>query len=241
MSDLRVAVAVVSDGTWRAETGACLAHLVQSFYEAKYERGTRDIRVIPAWSEVKPEARNRALHAAFQWDASHLLWVAPDVTFPPWTLNQFLNHNLPVVAANTVGPTLPARQTAYVEDDEIGIAGPLVTEEDERGLIEARHAAFDLMLTDIRVYESLSLPMFEPEALPPNNLHYREDYAVFCDQLAAAGIKVFVDQQISWRVDKIGAVVYTHAMADLSQAEVQRRFKANVAKKFERQAAEAAE
>lgn len=238
MTDLRVAVGVVSDGLWRAETSACVAHLVESFHHAKYEDGTKDMRVFPAWSAFKAEARNRALHEAVQWNATHLLWVSPDVTFPPWSVNQFLNHNIPVVAANTVVPTLPAKQTAYVEDDDLGIAGPLITEQDERGLVQVRHAAFDLMLTDMAIYESLTMPLFDPEPLPPNNIHYRPDHAVFCDKLGEAGIPIFVDQQISQRVDKIGAIVYTHGMADLSQAEVQRRFKENIRAKFERQAAE---
>ena len=240
MTDIRVAVAVVADGTWRAETGTCIAHLVQSFYEAKYEQGDKDIRVIPVWASVKAEARHRALYEAVQWGATHLLWVAPDVTFPPWAVNAFLNHNVPVVAANTVAPTLPARQTAYVEDEEAGFAGPLVTEEGERGLVQVEHAAFDFMLTDMGVYDALEIPMFEPEPMPPNNLHYRDEHVVFCDRLRAAGIPIAVDQKISQKVDKIGAVVYTHGMADISQAEVQRRFKATIQEKFDRQA-EAAE
>ena len=232
MSDLRVAVAVVADGEWRAETGACIAHLVDSFHTAKYEFGEKDIRVFPEWSAVVPEARHRALHDAIQWNATHLLWVAPDVTFLPWSLNALLNHNLPVVAVNTVVPTLPTKQTAFVEGDTF--AGPLVTEDGERGLVQVEHACFDLMLTDIRIYDSLSLPMFEPEALPPNFTHYRPDYAVFCDRLRAAGIEIYVDQLISQKVDKIGAVVYTHGMADLSAAEVQRKFKETIQEKFDR-------
>ena len=213
--NIKVAVCVPSNGQWRSMTSLCIANMVQSFMGSKYEGGTKDIQVMSLTGSILPEVRTFLVSAAWSWDATHILWVDSDMAFPSDTIQQLLNRNEPIVAANYVHRQLPTKPTAFVEGENY--IGKLFTKEDSTGLVEVKQVGMGLMLVDMRVFDALELPFFMFEPVPPYfNDFIGEDY-FFCRKAREAGFKIYVDQDLSKKVEHIGEMHFTHLMADVSK------------------------
>jgi hypothetical protein len=209
--NLRVAICVPGE-RWLAGFGQCVANVVRTFCEARYEGGTKTCEVFGVSGSILPDVRMRCVAEAYKWGATHVLFLDDDMIVPWDTVGALLRHNVSIVAANYVRRDETGTPTAFGLDGQ-----PLHTPEGAEGLVEVAHAGMGCMLVDMRVFDSLDLPyfMFEPTA---DNAGTIGEDVYFCRKARAAGFPVYVDQRLSRKVGHIGQFVFTHALADAARA-----------------------
>jgi len=146
--------------------------------------------------------------AIAQCDATHVLWLDTDMTFPPDTALQLAQHDRPIVAANCVMRDPRLLCTAERDDTRIE------TRPDSTGLeaVDSIGLAVLLMRTD--VVADLPRPWFR---------HGRTDAGVdigedrmFCRALRAAGHEILIDHDLSKEIGHIGQFTYRPAAAEVA-------------------------
>lgn len=213
MADLRIAVCVPGD-RWRSGFGYDLANACIAFANARYMGGKKDIEVFSVQGSILPEVRTRLVAQAAKWGATHMLFLDDDMRFPRDVVTCLLRHNVPIVGANYSRRTHPLYTTAYKADK----SGQLLTRPGDKGLVEVSHVGTGCLLIDMRVFELIDLPYFAFEYDPEGRMCQGED-VYFCHKAAAAGIKVYVDQELSQHVKHIGDWEYDHNQALLVHEE----------------------
>lgn len=192
---------------------ACSLARAAAFFNGLPYNGEKKVEIVFGESSHLCDKRTQLVSQAFQNEATHLLWLDSDMKFPPDTFNRLLNHNFPVVACNYAQKDLQAKPTAYVEDDEY--VGPLWMDGDAIGVVQVKHAGMGVMLTDMRVYEAIDLPFFKFDPIPPDFVQQATEDVYFCNKLKAAGIPIYVDQELSLEVSHVGQFEYS---ADISMS-----------------------
>ena len=157
------------------------------------------------------EARHKLVAHAWQWGATHILWVDPDITFPHDAITRMMNHNVPVVAVNSVETNSGARPTAYVDNDDH--TGPLYTADDSDGLEEVERCGLHLMLCQMVAFDPDATPYFVQEPIPPQNIRFADESVFFCRQLRKNRIPILVDQGVSRQVKRVGRFDFSHSRA----------------------------
>lgn len=197
--DLKIGICIPSHGDWKMGFGYCLAQMCTHFTKADFE-GEKEVEIFCTAGSILPEIRHKVLMDAIDWGATHILWLDTDMQFPKDTIHQLIGHNLPVVAANYSRRTFPIVPTAH--------NGKCVyTDDDSEGLEEVNHAGMGVMMTDARVYSCIDAPYFFFERDPSGRGVLGEDI-YFCGKLREAGVKIFVDHDLSHHVGHIGGMTY---------------------------------
>jgi len=212
---LNVLICVPCHGACSAGFAWSLARAMSHFAMLPYD-GEKKVDVTFVRSSNLPEARARLVARAYELEASHILWLDSDMKFPADTISRLLNHNLAVVAANYPTKEIEARPTAYADDEDY--VGPVWSGERAEGLQRVAHAGMGVMLTDMAVFDHLSLPFFAFEPQGPDFVRHVGEDVYFCRKLGAAGIAVHVDHDLSKQVAHIGEFEFTNFLA--REAEV---------------------
>lgn len=148
-----------------------------------------------------PQLRIKLVDEARRWEASHILWVDADMTFPSNSLERLLAHNKDVVGVNYTGRR-DHMPTTYLSKGE-----PFWMSDHDSGVIEAYHVATGLLLTKMEVFDEITLPyfQFEPDPDMPRMLG---DDEYFTQKLREAGIKLHVDAELSKECGHMGEVMF---------------------------------
>lgn len=153
---------------------------------------------IMAWkSDRSPtaSARNDLAKRSIEAGAEWIFWMDSDMTAPADALVRLLSHNVDIVGA-MYNKRLPPYTTV----------GGFVGQPDyaKRGLQEASHLGFGLILTRASVFHKIANPWFEhrtgvPELVKPDNPFGEEGEDVgFCRKAQAAGLKVWCDLDLTF-------------------------------------------
>ena len=133
---------------------------------------------------------------------THVLFLDDDMVFPMHTLIHFIQHALPIVAANCARKELPPRSTA--RDD----AGQCVwTRKGSTGLQEVNAVGTAVMLINTDVLKALPQPWFAEVYNPITETSKGEDI-FFCELAKRHGFKVFIDHDISKEIQHLGGFEY---------------------------------
>lgn len=213
MADLRIAVCVPGE-RWKSGFGNDLANAVICFANSKYYGGKKEVEVFTATGSILPEVRTRLVASAAKWDATHMLFLDDDMRFPRDVIQCLIRHNLPIVGANYSRRTHPLYTTAYKADK----SGQLLTRPGDRDLVEVSHFGTGCMLIDMRVFEMVDLPFFAFQYDERGMMTQGED-VYFCHKAAEAGIKLYVDQELSQHIKHIGDWEFDHHQAILVHEE----------------------
>lgn len=147
-----------------------------------------------------PMGRQQALLSARKLGASHILFIDDDMTFAPDMLQHMISRNLPVVAANCVTKSDTPRYTALNEQRKP------ISSKDKTGVEEVYRVGMGVMLIELAAIEHIQPPHFE--VLWDKTGYISEDL-YFCDKLRNAGIKIYIDHDVSQHIGHIGDYVYT--------------------------------
>lgn len=139
--------------------------------------------------------REAVILGAVQRQATHVLFLDTDMTFPADTALRLLAHHKPVVAANCVQRNPRLRYTAQRNGQRI----PTYAESRGLELVDTVGCAVMLMQTD--VVAGLDRPWFRHDWSGDTDIG--EDI-LFCDAVRQAGHAIYIDHDLSKEVGHIG-------------------------------------
>jgi hypothetical protein len=212
---LKVLIAIPSHGDCKAGFLHSVTRAAIHFTSLPYD-GSKEVDVTIVKSSLLPEGRARLVARAYDFEATHILFVDTDMKFPPDTIARLLNHNLACVGVNYPRKNMEARPTAYLDSPDY--VGPVWSGENATGIQEVSVLGFGCVLIDMRVFDKLDLPFFAIEPQAPEFVKHVGEDVYFCRKLHKAGIPVHIDHDLSKQIAHIGDFEYTNFLS--KEAEV---------------------
>lgn len=206
---LRVLVAVPSQMTWFADFGMSLVNLVACFANTPVKGyHSQELRVANVKGSILPKQRLNALKLAKEVDATHLLFLDSDHTFPQSTLHQLLSRGKDCIAANCVTKTIPATTTARGKGND-GFGEIVYSDPENHGVEKVWRVGTGVMLLSKRAYMQIPHSAFGMPYREEVDDYQGEDWTM-ADALDTAGVPIYVDHDLSRKIGHIGQFVYTH-------------------------------
>jgi hypothetical protein len=150
--------------------------------------------------------RETLVQQALDVGATHIMWIDSDMGFPKDTVERLLAHNKPVVAGNYATRRTPFKTVAYKRI--LDWRSYLVHDKNAKGLTEVEGIGMGCMLERTDVYKVLPKPWFALEYQAKSDDHMGEDM-YHCRALKAAGYTVYVDNELSTKLQHVGSFAYT--------------------------------
>jgi hypothetical protein len=208
--NLNVVVVVPSGTHWLAEFGTSLISMLGYFSNNRIGASrVHSYRVVNIKGSILPTLRLRGLIAAKEADATHLLYLDSDHTFPPDMLNRLLRHGKDCVAVNCVTKSLPAMTTArrFNPDDPQG--DPVFSDPESSGLERVWRVGTGVMLIAKRTFLQIPHDSFTMPYMPSRGVYQGEDWTL-CEAIEKIGSPIYIDHEVSQEVGHIGTLTYTH-------------------------------
>ena len=212
MTDLRVAVLVLSSGLCKTFFAQSLGQLFQYQHWTRSRPDATSLvrkQFIQVGSVIHAN-REVLVERAMEWNATHVLFIDDDMVFNPKAVEIMLGRKQGFVACNYPRRVMPIRFTACAMDMKTQI----VTSDQQEGLEEAGYTGFGLSLIEAEVLRAVLKPRFLPRWLEESQSYTTEDWP-FCEKVRAAGYKVLVDHDASKYVGHVGEHIFewTHYQA----------------------------
>lgn len=206
---LNILIAVPSGTHWLAEFGVSLISMLGHFSQTRV--GTSKVQAYQLMNirgSILPKARLRAIKAAKEMGATHLLFLDSDHTFPSDTLNQLLLREKDCVAANCVTKSIPATTTAR-GFSKTNNQGTVIFTDDKDTLERVWRVGTGIMLLSEKAFRQIPHDAFSMPFKPDVDDYQGEDWTM-CEALERAGCPIYVDHKLSRHVGHIGLLTYTH-------------------------------
>lgn len=184
---MEVSICVPSTGAWKPRMGRDLAHLC-----CKSLIHGISVDVICEDNAGVSEARNKLVEAALQRNADYILFIDSDMGFPDDSLYRLIQHDKDIV-----GATARKRRPPY---ELLGIW----KEEEIDGLHEALMLGTGFLLIKSSVFSKIERPWFYESY--NENVRTSEDVNFIEDARLSAGLKVYVDLNLSKEIIHIGDI-----------------------------------
>ena len=212
MKEVRLVICVPSTHLWEAEFGMSLVFLCNYLAShGTFEGKPMHYMVHNKRGSILAQMRQSQIQAAIKNKATHLLFIDSDQTFPRDLVHRLLAHKKQIVACNIATKQIPSSPTARLKGN--GSQGvPLYTTPESKGLVEVWRVGTGIMLIDMNVFKRKGLrdgPWFDQPWNEELGSYVGEDWS-FCSCLADAGVKLYVDQELSFEIGHIGAINYQH-------------------------------
>jgi hypothetical protein len=203
-----LSVAIASGDRWHSLFGLSLANMSVQMASKRlptYENISMSYNMVS--TSLLHQSRQLLVEKALiETHATHILFVDTDQTFPADTVHRLAAHGKMVVGANIVQRKIPMVPCA------IGLDGKrLWTKPDSTGLEEVGMLGTGLVLINTKVFKALEAPFF----LQPfdEKFGFVGEDTYFCNKLREAGIKLWVDHDLSKEVGHLGQFEYTFPVA----------------------------
>lgn len=207
--DVRVVVAIPAYTSVCTDMARMLAMLM--FHVGHFPPpGLRWIAIETQSSSNLPELRHHlARNAMVEHNATHILWIDSDMTFPPDSLHRLLAHGKQIVGCNYA-----RRQGTHFSTARDLERKPM--DPNRTGLQQASVIGFGVLLTSVDVFAGeYEMPLF---AHHDENGYCTED-VTFCNKVRARGHDVWVDHDLSRQVCHIGSATLSYY--DLLQGHIE--------------------
>lgn len=214
VSDLRVALAIPVQGPQPLGFTHDLVRLAAS---TAAKRPDVEVKLYMVRRECAAQARHELVTAALAANRTHILFLSPDLRFPPNLLTRLLDHGKDIVGVNYVTNYFPIEPTAIIDDSE-GYT-PLVMEEGADGLRDVVSMGLGAVLIRMPVFRDIGEPWFLT-GFDPVSQRYIPDDVYFCQRLRDAGKLLWIDQELSNAVAHIGDWDFRHEHAVASHPEM---------------------
>lgn len=150
--------------------------------------------------------REHFLEAALKQGATHVLWLDSDMSVPRETAVLLAMHDQPVVACNYRVRQASGLFTACRDEHRI------TTQAESTGLEAVEYCGMGAMLMRAEVVAGLGRPWFR-HGLNEFGGDIGED-VMFCRGLGRAGYTIYIDHDLSKRVNHIGQHTYRTIQAE---------------------------
>lgn len=147
-----------------------------------------DMKFITSLGTMLPNQRTDLVHAAQKLGASHILFIDSDMRFPANAMTYFRDREI-------FGANYKQRRA-----DKWSAS---VSSKGKKGIEKVDYVGFGLCLIAMDVFERIEEPWF---AFPwePEKRRFVSDDVFFCEKARQAGIKTWVDHDLSQRVRHVG-------------------------------------
>lgn len=201
--EIRLITAVPSMGTWDYRFGMCLAAMVSAFAQVRAGLGRQSMVLRHHKGSVLSKSRHQLLMSGLDFNATHLLFLDSDMTFPPLTAHYLLKRQRRVIAANCPTKNFPSIPTARGKDNVI------ITSEGKTGVERVWRIGTGVMLLDLSIFRKVKGPWFEVHWDEGTGDYVGEDW-FFCQLLETHGIPIFIDHELSQNIGHVGDHEYRH-------------------------------
>lgn len=143
--------------------------------------------------------RNDIVEKAIAERASHLLLMDVDQIYPVDTVARLMSHKLPIVGAkvNRRYPPFDPIMLKIVDNYRY----ETISDYEDGSLVEVDATGTGCILYEMSVFKKMTYPWFRFQKNPENGMVIGEDVG-FCQDLKAAGYKIYVDTSV-----KVGHLV----------------------------------
>ncbi len=215
--EARVLITFLSLGSVDSQFALCFASMAAALNVVPEGCPTFDVLLSHHRDSNISFGRERVAMTALKLDATHLLFIDSDQTFPQWTVQKLLSWRKPIVAANVatkslVGSTPVAR--AFEEGNSIGRM--IYTTRESEGLEQVWRVGTGIMLIETAVFNLMTQPYFPTVWRDEKKDFSGEDWN-FCAQAERLGIPIFIDHTLSQEVGHMGPVEFTHGFTIASR------------------------
>lgn len=193
-----VQICVASAGTWLSSTAVSILGVCTHWLVENSEFLPRTGGILAHDGCNVAANRHTLVNKAINKNATHVLFLDSDMTYPDNTIVRLLRHNKDIVGAN--GP----KRCKPIEGTAIAFGGnQFKTTESDTGLQEVAAMGTGCMLVNIDVFKNMGLPWFEHRWIDDQNKYIGSD-VFFCVMARDAGYKIFIDHDISKEIAHIG-------------------------------------
>lgn len=206
---LYIMVSVPAADYWPSRFGISLAGLMAGFSRQVPGYTEQRLALAHKSGSILPQLRNGLVEQALQAEATHVLFLDCDQTFPSNLLHRMLAWGKRVVACNVATKRFPSTPTARLYQAGSRGGKLLYTEPDSKGLVRVWRVGTGVMLLETSVFKDIKRPWFEYKWLPEENDYQGEDWT-FCEKLDWIEEKIWVDQELSYEIGHYGGVEYKH-------------------------------
>jgi len=164
-------------------------------------------------SSILPQGRQSIVDAAIEGDATHLLFIDSDMTFPPYLARVLLAHEKDVVGVNCPTRGFPCNPTARDAKQ-----APVYSER-KTGLEKVWRLGTGILLISVAALRALPRPCFTPYWSEEKDAYVGEDWA-FAEHLEEAGFPIWIDHDLSASIGHIGNYTFTQEDIEAPESSV---------------------
>lgn len=166
---------------------------------------------------ILPKQRRELVIEALEKDATHMLWLDSDHTFPRNIIHRMVHWSKDVLAVNCVTKVMPAQPTARYKpregsDDPLH-GTPCYTDTDSPELEKVWRVGTGIMLVDMNVYRRMDRRdvnhMFDMFFRDDVQNYQGEDWTM-AEMFDKMGVDVWIDHPLSDQCGHVGYFNYTH-------------------------------
>ena len=142
------------------------------------------------------DLRNNLVDKALQIGATHLMMMDVDQVYHPQTITRLLSHKLPMVGAlvHRRYPPFDSLMLKTVEINERRNGYVSIDEWEEGALVEVDATGSGCLMFNMDVFRKMPRPWFKASINPDGSVVGEDIH--FCQELKAAGYRIFVDTSV---------------------------------------------
>lgn len=201
----RVAILVPAQEMVHTAFAMSLAHMIEKTFLYAPDN-LQGMSVNSYSSSMLPFSRQTLAKNALDQDVTHMLWIDSDMEFPDDMLLNFLRRDEKILGINAMNRRKPFRATALAAPKK-----QVVTTPDSSGIEKVYRMGFGVVWVACEVFNRMTLPYFDFKWLPEESLWMGEDY-LFFEKAKELGYELYIDHDLSKRVNHIGAFDYNPMM-----------------------------
>jgi hypothetical protein len=137
---------------------------------------------------------------------THALFLDCDMVFPPDLLHSLIQRQKDIVGVNYAAKIIPSNPTAVAEDGSTYV----YTDSHSTGIEKVGHVGFGAVLLTLNAIRDIPEPWFAMPWMEEFKQPMAEDI-FFCKMMRENGIDIYVDHDVSRKVEHQGMFNYTHA------------------------------
>lgn len=215
---LKVVVGIPSLGPWTEAFGMSLARMHKYFLQNEVPGFKKqEIETFSVKGSILPRQRCDIVKKALEINATHILFVDCDQTFPAETLHRLLIQKKDVIAANVATKKIPSMPTARMKSLRWD-GDPVYTPEGSSEVQKVWRVGTGIMLINRKVFDKIGLGVFAIPYRPEIQDYQGEDWSM-CEAMEANGFDIWIDHGLSNRVGHIGDYSYDHNVVGEIQQE----------------------
>lgn len=188
-----------------------------AYWSAKHVPHGGALHLFTSQGTLIADQRQSLVLEALKVEADYVLHLDTDMRFPKDIVDRFHAHGKDVVAANYSTRRLPCKPVAFADQT---CSNLVYTKEDSTGLEEVYAVGMGAMLERCDVYKKLALPFFSIGYSQSAHDFFGED-VYHAHKLREAGVKLFVDHDVSKQVRHIGNFEFSNEHAAAHQEIVE--------------------